>query len=178
MHPESFNEEWTAYIKNDPDPFGFPNLKYIEEASESKELNGLKEPCVIISASGMGDAGRVKHHIKNAIGEEKNTILLTGYCAQHTLGAKLMRGEKRVHIFGDFFDVKAEVESILSLSAHGDYQEMIRFLSCQDKEKVKTIFLVHGETEAKVFFKEKLLAAGFKNIIIPAKGEVCNLLPE
>ncbi len=174
-HPESFNEELSAYIKKDPDPFGFPNLTYIEDTQESIALNNYKEPCVIISASGMGDAGRVKHHIKNAIGDVRNTILMSGYCAPHTLGAKLMAGDKEVHIFGDYFEVKAEIQSILSLSAHADYSEMIRFLSCQEKEKVKTIFLVHGETEAKVEFKEKLISEGFKNVVIPVKGEVMHL---
>ena len=175
MHPESFNEELSAYIKKDPDPFGFPDLTYIEETEESIALNEIKEPCVIISASGMGDAGRIKHHIKNAIGDAKNTILLSGYCAPRTLGARLIAGEKRVRIFGDFFDVKAEVASILSLSAHADYSEMIKFLSCQDKKKVKKIFLVHGEQEAKVSFKEKLLAEGYADISIPLKGESFNL---
>ena len=174
-HPESFNEELSAYIKKDPDPFGFPNLTYIEDTQESIALNNYKEPCVIISASGMGDAGRVKHHIKNAIGDVRNTILMSGYCAPHTLGAKLMAGDKEVHIFGDFFEVKAEIQSILSLSAHADYSEMIRFLSCQHMEKVKTVFLVHGETDVKVAFKEKLIAAGFKNVVIPVKGEVMHL---
>jgi metallo-beta-lactamase family protein len=172
-HPESFNAELSDYLKKDPDPFGFPNLTYIEDVQASIALNSYAEPCVIISASGMGDAGRVKHHIKNAITDVKNTILISGYCAPRTLGAQLMNGEKQVHIFGDFFEVKAEVESILSLSAHGDRDEMIRFLGCQDKEKVKTIFLVHGETAAKVAFKESLLAEGYKNVIIPVKGEVC-----
>ncbi len=170
-HPESFNAELSAYIKKDPDPFGFSNLSYIEDTEESKALNNLKEPCVIISASGMADAGRVKHHIANAVGNPKNTILLTGYCAPHTLGARLMNGEERVHIFGEFFEVKAKVESILSLSAHADYSEIIRYLSCQEKTKVKKIFLVHGEPEAKVHLKEQLTANGFQDISIPLKGE-------
>lgn len=170
-HPESFNEELKAYLEKDSNPFGFDTLKYIQDVEESKALNELHEPCVIISASGMADAGRVKHHIANAIGSNRNTILLTGYCAPNTLGAKLMQGNKQVHIFGDFYDVKARVESILSLSAHADYSEIIRFLSCQDKGKVKNIFLVHGDTDAKVSLKEKLLAEGYRDVSIPVKGE-------
>ncbi len=170
-HRESFNEELQAYIKKDPEPFGFENLKYVQDVEESKTINALHEPCVIISASGMADAGRVKHHIANTVGNAKNTILLTGYCAPNTLGAKLMRGEKRVHIFGDFFDVKARIESILSLSAHADYSEILKYLSCQEKAKVKKIFLVHGETDAKVALKEKLLIEGYKDVSIPVKGE-------
>lgn len=170
-HPESFNEELKAYLEKDSNPFGFDTLKYIQDVEESKVLNELHEPCVIISASGMADAGRVKHHIANAIGSTRNTILLTGYCAPNTLGAKLMQGNKQVHIFGDFYDVKARVESILSLSAHADYSEIIRFLSCQDKSKVKKIFLVHGDTDAKVSLKEKLLAERYMDVSIPVKGE-------
>lgn len=174
-HPESFNEELKAYLEKDSNPFGFDTLKYIQDVEESKALNELHEPCVIISASGMADAGRVKHHIANAIGSTRNTILLTGYCAPNTLGAKLMQGNKQVHIFGDFYDVKARVESILSLSAHADHSEIIRFLSCQDKNKVKKIFLVHGDTDAKVSLKEKLLAERYMDVSIPVKGESYNL---
>lgn len=170
-HPESFNEELKAYLKKDPEPFAFNNLTYIEEVEESKALNQLREPCVIISASGMADAGRVKHHIANTISDPKNTILITGYCAPNTLGEKLMNGQKRVHIFGEFFDVRARIESILSLSAHADYSEIIRYLSCQDKSQTKKVFLVHGETDAKIVLQRKLIAEGFKNVVIPAKGE-------
>lgn len=170
-HPESFNDELQAYLKKDPNPFGFDTLKYIQDVEESKELNDMNEPCVIISASGMADAGRVKHHIANAIGNPKNTVLLTGYCAPNTLGAKLMRGDKQVHIYGDFYDVKARVASILSLSAHADYSEIIRFLSCQDKREVKKIFLVHGDTDAKVSLKDKLLTEAYHDVSIPVKGE-------
>ena len=174
-HPESFNEELKMYLKTDPDPFGFHNLNYIQDAEESKALNYLKEPCIIISASGMGDAGRVKHHIANAIGDKKNTVLITGYCAPNTLGAALAKGDARVHIYGDYFDVKAEVQAILSLSTHADYKGMIQFLNCQDKTTVKTIFLVHGEAEAKSAFREHLLEDGFKNALIPDKDEIYSL---
>lgn len=170
-HPEAFNENLQEYIKTDPDPFGFNNLFYIREASESKELNSLTEPCIIISASGMADAGRVKHHIKNSIGNPKNTILMVGYCAPNTLGAKLLDGTKTVHIFGEYFEVKAGIEVIHSYSAHADYSELLRYLACQDEKKVKGLFLVHGETEAKVAFKEKLETAGYPMVTIPDKGE-------
>jgi metallo-beta-lactamase family protein len=120
----------------------------------------------------MCEAGRVKHHIKNAISNEKNTILITGYCAPKTLGAKLLHGEKKVHIFGEFYDVNAQIESILSLSAHADQSELVKYLSCQDKEKTKIIFLVHGEPESKEVFKKKLEEEGFNSVIVPVKGEV------
>lgn len=171
MHPASFNDELKAYLKKDPDPFGFKNLTYIESVEESKALNQLHEPCVIISSSGMADAGRVKHHIANALGSDRNTILISGYCAPRTLGSKLLNGDKQVQIFGELYDVRANVESILSLSAHADYSEILRYLSCQDNSKVKKIFLVHGETEAKTSLKEKLVEFGFGDVSIPVKGE-------
>lgn len=170
-HPESFNDQLREYIRKDPDPFGFPNLKYIRDASESKALNDLREPCVIISASGMAEAGRVKHHLRNNISDPRSTVLITGYCSAGTLGARLLAGEPTVHIFGDFFEVRAGIESIQSLSAHADYSEMIRYLSCQAVSQVKTIFLVHGETDAKESFSERLLEEGYRKVIIPAKGE-------
>ena len=174
-HYEEFNEELRNYIKNDPDPFGFANLKYIESVEESMALNFLKEPCVIISASGMCEAGRVKHHLRNTITDPKNMVLITGYCAPGTLGAHLVAGDKRVHIFGDEFPVNARVEAIESLSAHADYVEMIKFLSCQDQKNVKTVFLVHGDPEAKISFRDKLLKEGFPKVIIPGKGEIHEL---
>lgn len=168
-HAESFNDELCTYIKKDPDPFGFANLYYIENFQESKRLNDLQEPCVIISSSGMADAGRVKHHLCYTIADKQNSILLTGYCAPGSLGGKLMKGAEQVHIFDYLFDVRAEIESIHSLSAHADYEEIIKFLSCQNKKQVKNIFLVHGEADTKSTFKEKLIEEGYTNITIPKK---------
>lgn len=174
-HPESFNSELEAYIKEDPDPFGFPNLHYVEESSESRQINDLREPCIIISSSGMADAGRIRHHLCYTIADPENTVLITGYCSPGSLGGKLLRGETDVHIFDYFFEVKAEVESIHSLSAHADYQEIIRFLSCQQKSIVKKIFLVHGEADTKASFRDKLLQEGYGDVAIPAKNEVVAL---
>lgn len=170
-HVTLFNENLQEYIKNDPDPFGFNNLIYIREKQDSIALNDSQEPCIIISASGMMDAGRVKHHLANTISNPKNTILVVGYCSPNSLGGHIRAGKKTVKIFGDYFDVNADVEIIDSYSAHADYQELIQFLSCQNKEKVKKIFLVHGELESKISFKGKLMQEGYKEIIIPNKGE-------
>jgi metallo-beta-lactamase family protein len=134
-------------------------------------LNTSDEPCIIISASGMMDAGRIKHHLKNNISNPKNTILVVGYCSPNSLGRHIKDGDKQVKIFGETYEVKADVEVIDSYSAHADYKELIRFLSCQDKGKVKKIFLVHGEPDAKTSFKDKLMNEGYKEIIIPHKNE-------
>jgi len=170
-----FNEKLQNYIKTDPDPFGFSNLKYIREKEESMALNTSKEPCIILSASGMMDAGRIKHHLKNNISDAKNTILVVGYCTPHSLGGKIREGQKVVKIFGDEYDVNAEVEVIDSYSAHADYNELIKFLSCQDKTKLNKLFLVHGDIEAKLSFKEKLHVEGYKDVIIPNKHEIFHL---
>ncbi|HET6993078.1 MAG TPA: MBL fold metallo-hydrolase, partial [Bacteroidia bacterium] len=153
----SFNSEVLEYMKIDKDPFGFNGLVYIRDVEESKALNNSKEPCIIISASGMLDAGRIKHHLANNIGNVNTTVLMVGFSAEHSLGAALIRGEKEVRIFGDMYKVKAEVVTIHSYSAHADYKEMIRFLSCQDKKKVKRIFLVHGEIEVQEHWRKTLL---------------------
>ena len=169
-HPECFNEEMLDYMKKDPNPFGFGNLIYIQDVKDSKMLNELDEPCIIISASGMIEAGRIKHHISNNISNQKNTILIVGYAEPNSLGGKIRNGEKVVRIFGEDHEVKADVRIMDSYSAHGDYKEMIQYLSCQNKKQVKQLFLVHGEYETQLNFKEKLIDEGFRHITIPAQG--------
>ena len=174
-HPECFNDDILEYMKKDADPFGFDKLIYIQDVIESKQLNDSKEPCIIISASGMADAGRIKHHIKNNVTDANNTILMVGYAEDHSLGGKLRNGNKTVKIFGIEYPVKAEVVIIDSYSAHGDYKEMIKYYDCQDKKKIKQVFLVHGEYEVQLNYKEKLIDAGFRNITIPAQGDIIEL---
>jgi metallo-beta-lactamase family protein len=170
-HLELFNQEFQDFLKQDLSPFEFPNLHLIQTVDESKALNELKEPCIIISASGMMEAGRIKHHVFNNIEDERNTILMVGYCEPSTLGGRIAAGAKEVKIFGEVKQVKAKVEYIRSFSGHGDYKEMITFLDCQDKSKVKNIFLVHGDVDAQHAFSGHLKAAGFKNVEIPALGK-------
>lgn len=174
-HPECFNADILEYMKTDPNPFGFNNLIYVQDAEDSKRLNELKEPCIIISASGMADAGRIKHHIANNVSNPKNTILMVGYAEPHSLGGKLRAGNKVVKIFGEEHEVKADVIIIDSYSAHGDYKEMIQYLSCQDKSQVKKMFLVHGEYDVQVNYKEKLIDAGFKHISIPSQNDIIEI---
>lgn len=175
LHPECFNEDLLEYMLNDPDPFGFNRLYYLQTEDDSKRLNHYNKPCVIISASGMMEAGRVKHHIANSIESTRNTILAVGYCAPNTLGAKLLRGEKEVSIFGQVLRVNAEIRRIESYSAHGDYKEMLDFLNCQDKTKVKKVFLVHGEYSVQQEYKKFLNDNGFANIEIPGFKEEVEL---
>lgn len=171
MHPECYNENFLRVLTKDSDPFGFDNLFYITKVEDSKRLNDHKKPCVIISASGMMEAGRVKHHLANNITDPRNTILVVGYCAPTTLGARIVRGDKEVSIHGTIYPVKAEVKKIESFSGHGDYKEMISFISCQDKKSLAKIFIVHGEYETQKKYVASLNNEGFSNIEIPAKGQ-------
>ena len=156
LHTECFNEAIAEYCKTDPDPFGLNRLHYIQSVMESKQLNIRHKPCVIIAASGMMEAGRVKHHLANHIDNPSTTILCVGYCEPSTLGAKIMRGDEEVSIFGQRHKVRAELRRIDSLSGHGDYSEMIQYIGCQEKKKLKQIFLVHGEEETQKNFAETL----------------------
>lgn len=169
MHPECFNRKVAKMLEVDDDPFEFPGLRYIKTVEQSKMLNFRKEPCVIISASGMAEAGRVKHHIRNNISGWENTILIVGYCEPQSLGGRLMRGAKEVSIYGERFEVKAEVGMIRSMSAHGDYEDMSQWLACQDPKAVKKLFLVHGEYEVQTVFKDWLLKKGFADVEIPER---------
>lgn len=171
LFKSSLNEDVAHVIETDPDPFGFSSLHYIKSVDDSKNLNFIKKPCVIISASGMMEAGRVKHHLANNISDPRNTILAVGYCAPRTLGARILDGEKEVSIFGVKHQVKADVERIEAFSGHGDYNEMKSFLNCQDKKQIKKVFLVHGEYEPQLFYKDQLEKAGYKNISIPEAGD-------
>jgi metallo-beta-lactamase family protein len=166
-YPKYFNKTIQKLMESDNDPFGFKGLKYIKTVDESKLLNFRSEPCVIISASGMADAGRVKHHISNNIENSRNTILFTGYCEPNSLGGRLLAGAKEVNIYGVPHEVHAEIGAIRSMSAHGDYEDLSQFLSCQDASKVKKLFLVHGEYDVQQQFKQRLLKKGFLDIEIP-----------
>jgi metallo-beta-lactamase family protein len=168
-HPEVFNQKVAKLLKIDDDPFDFPGLHYIESVEASKQLNFREEPCVIISASGMAEAGRVKHHIANNIGDPRNTILMVGYCEPQSLGGRLMRGAKEVSIYGTHHEVRAEVGAIRSMSAHGDYEDLGHWLSCQDAHKVKKLFLVHGEYEVQTILCNWLMKKGFPDIEIPER---------
>jgi metallo-beta-lactamase family protein len=170
-HDECFNPEILEYIEKDGDAFAFPNLHYVSNVQDSIALNDKKEPCIIISASGMAEAGRIKHHIKNNVGDERSTVLLVGYAGPNTLAGALKRGDQKVNIFGEMLDVKCSVSVMDSFSGHGDYNEMLQFLSCQTPSSVKKVFLVHGEYETQVSFKIKLQNAGYKQVYIPALYE-------
>ena len=171
-HPECYDREtYRIFIQNNKDPFGFGRLTYIKEVEQSKELNNKDEPCIIISASGMAEGGRVLHHLANNIENKKNLILFVGYAAENTLARKIIDGENEVNIFGESHKVKASVKSMDYFSAHADQEELINYLNLDDKNRLKNIFLVHGEQQQALPFREKLLQVGFKKVDFPAPGE-------
>jgi metallo-beta-lactamase family protein len=176
-HPENFNKQVQQVLLHDKNPFDFKGLTYIKTADESKQINFYTDPCVIISSSGMAEAGRVKHHIKNNIGNPANTILMAGYASPWSLAGKLLAGKKQVNIYGDDLEVKAEVGKMSSMSAHGDYDDLLHFVSVQDAQKVKKLFLVHGEYDVQKEFGKKLEEKGFE-VAIPGMNYAIDLSPE
>lgn len=174
-HPECFNPTVQKLLRHDEDVFDFKGLEFIESVEESIALNESNQPCVIISASGMAEAGRVKHHILHGIEHPKNTILIVGYCEPQSLGGRLMHGATEVSIFGKRFEVNAEVGVIKSMSAHGDYEDMFQWLACQDPRAVEKMFLVHGDYDVQVNFRDKLVKKGFLDIEIPHQHQQIGL---
>ena len=168
---EQFNERLQQVLEIDTDPFDFPGLKYIETVEESRKLVDYKEPCVIISASGTADAGRVRHHINSCISDKRCAVVLAGYCGNRSLGGQLLSGAKQIEIFNDPSIVSAEVGQLQGMSAHGDADDLTQFLSCQNVEKVKGIFLVHGEHTVQKSFAERLSLKGFQRIECPAQHQ-------
>ena len=166
-----YNERLQKILETDDDPFDFKGLKYIETAEESKALAELQGPCVIISASGTADAGRVKKHVFRAVSNREDTILFAGYCQEQSLGGQLLSGSRSVSVFGHVCAVECEIDSIKSMSAHGDSDDLLHFLSCQDAEAVSRVFLVHGEYAVQQAFASKLERKGFKEVTIPALNE-------
>ena len=174
QHPECFDDEMVEYLLIDSNPFGFNDLNYIRNVQRSKALNNSDEPCVIVSASGMMNAGRVKHHLFNNIENKKNTFLIVGYCSPDTPGGMLRDGVEEIKLFGDWKQVKAEVKVMDSFSAHGDRNEMYDFISNQSK--LKSTYLVHGEIDRMEKWKAFLEEKGLKNIHIPEEGSEYDLV--
>ncbi len=173
-HPENFNKALQDVLLHDHDPFAFKGLTYIKSADESKQLNNQKKPCVIISSSGMAEAGRVKHHIRNNIEDAKNTILMVGYASPHSLAGKLLGGQKQVDIYGEDCAVNAEIGNMPGMSAHGDYEDLLHFIENQKPEKLKKIFLVHGEYDIQTAFAARLTHLGF-DVEIPGMNYATTL---
>ena len=167
VHQECYDEETRrAFLDHHKNPFGFEELNYVTSVEESKSLNYLDKPAIIISASGMCESGRILHHLVNNIENPKNTILIVGFMAKNTLGRRILEHEKEVKIFGDSYRVRAEVRHINAFSAHADYRDILNYIGRLDKKRLKHIFLVHGEPEAQKNLKRLLTEKDYEVTIM------------
>jgi metallo-beta-lactamase family protein len=174
-HPECFNEETRQYLLHSEDPFGFARLQYVREAAESKKLNDLHGPFVVISAYGMCEAGRILHHLRNNIEDPRNTVLITGFQAQDTLGRKLIEKWPEVKIFGEPMRVRADIASLDELSAHADYNELLDWIKPL-APTLRKVFLVHGEPEQSAAFAKQLHSHYGLETVTPAPGQSFDLV--
>lgn len=175
-HPECYDEETLELMQQARSPFGFKRLSYVREAEDSKRLNFLRDSAVIISASGMCESGRILHHLKNNIEDSGNTILFSGFQAENTLGRRIRDGSRRVRIFGEEYDVRAQVVSIDGYSAHADSDELRAWASHFDRQRLQRIFLVHGEEESALGLSGLLHKDGFSAVELPQRGQSFELL--
>ena len=172
-HAECFNAETRKFIATDQhhDAFGFDRLIYTRSVDESKALNDRHEPMVIIAASGMAEAGRIQHHLKNTIEDARNTVLIVGYQAENTLGRRIAEKQPTVRIFGEEFTLRAEVDILNGYSAHADHSELMDWATALNLPKVQNIFLVHGEPGAQAALEKSLGEAGAKQVRAPKRGD-------
>jgi len=173
LHPECFDRELNQFMASGDhrDPFGFNRLSYIRTVEASKELNFIREPAVIISASGMCEAGRILHHLKNNIEDPRNTVLIVGWQAPYTLGRRLVERQPVVKIFGEEYSLRAKVKTINGFSAHADREELVDYVRQVEASRLKAIFVVHGEEASSLVLAEGLRGLGASRTILPSLGE-------
>ena len=169
MHPESWDSNVQTFLEDGQrrSPFDYPRIEYVREVRRSKQLNHMPEPAIIISASGMAESGRILHHLKNNIIHPENTVLFVSYQAQHTLGRRIPERNGTVRIFGEAYDVRAEVARINGYSAHADQAELLQWASHFDPERLQKTFLVHGEAEGTSALASKLQGQGRSDVVAP-----------
>lgn len=172
LHPECYDAETRELLHSDRSPFDFDGLKYISNKEDSKAIDASPEPAVIISASGMCEAGRVVHHLKATIEDEKNAVVIVGFQAQHTLGRRIVERRPRVRIFGVERDLKAEVVVLNGFSAHGDQADLIELAEAvRLRGPLRQVALVHGEASAQGVLRKRLEEKGFPRVLVPAPGD-------
>lgn len=171
LHPECFNEEIYTFLREKDNPFGMENLQYIRQVSRSIKLNQLKGPAIIISSSGMCEGGRIRHHLKNNIEDPQNLVLFVGYCAQHTLGSRIVNGDSPVNIFGEPYEVKAQVARHDAFSGHADRDELVSHVEASSG-KMKDIYVVHGEEGSALAFGDTLQSINPKSrVTVPVLNQ-------
>jgi metallo-beta-lactamase family protein len=175
LHPECYDAEITRFMNQHNDPFGFSRLYYIRQVEDSKALNFLREPAVIISASGMAETGRILHHLKNSIEDARNTVLIVGYQAENTLGRRIQEKRPTVSIFGEQYSLRASVEVITGYSAHADRDELLAYVRSIKGMALRQAFVVHGEEESAVTLARDLTALGVAQVTAPQRGDSVEL---
>ena len=176
LHPECFDEETRALISGKDSPFEFQSLRYISEVEDSKALDKRSESSIIISASGMCEAGRVLHHLKAGIEDPKNAVVIVGFQAPHTLGRRIVERRQRVKIFGVERDLRAEVVVMNGFSAHADQKDLIGYAEhTKATGPLDQVVLVHGDPPAQRVLRDKLVERGFKKVAIPASGDTLDV---
>jgi metallo-beta-lactamase family protein len=170
LHPECFDAETQAFLRQNGDPFGFENLRYISDVEDSKALNGQEGPMMIIAASGMCEAGRILHHLRNAVEDAKNMVLIIGYQAQHTLGRRIAERKSVVKIFGVERALEAEVVVMDAFSAHADRDDLLDFVE-RCRGRLRKALLIHGEEEQSEAFGKRLTDMGIPDVQTPLLGE-------
>jgi metallo-beta-lactamase family protein len=169
-HTEEWDADACAFYSKGEDAFGWKRLRSIRTVQESKALNDLRVPFLVMSASGMCEAGRILHHLRNGIEDPRNLVLITGYQAPNTLGAKLLAKVQEVNILGEPMRVRAQVESIDSLSGHADQQELLDWMA-PVAPTLKKVFLVHGELDAMTALKGKIEERYRLEVVLPKRGD-------
>ena len=169
-HKDARDAETNEFSTRGDDPFSFPRLQYVQDAAQSKALNDLRGPFMVISASGMCEAGRILHHLRNNIEDPRNTILITGYQAEHTLGRKIVEKQREVPIFGDPMRLRAEVVKLNELSGHADQQELLAWMK-PAVPGLKKVFLVHGEPAGQHALAKAIESLYGIPVVIPARGD-------
>jgi metallo-beta-lactamase family protein len=173
LHPECYNQATRETLKIDRDIFGFQHLDYVRNVQQSIQLNDIKTACMIISASGMCEAGRIVHHLRNSIGDSKNTIVFVGYQAENTLGRKIVERQKVVNILGEPHEVHANIVTLNAFSGHADKNDLFDYARTvqENSPNLQKVFLVHGEDEGLNALKERFAQELGLPVVIPAPGE-------
>lgn len=174
MHPELFDKRARDFLRQTGDILGSDYCTYVRDVEDSKAINKSPKPCVIISASGMCEAGRIRHHLKNNVGNGRNTVLIVGFQAAHTLGRRIVEKQKKINIFGQNYELKAQVATLNGFSGHADRDELVTMLK-PHVPNCRGVMLVHGEESQMSQFKDTLGDAGFSNVVMPHPGECFKL---
>ena len=175
LHPETYDRETYDFMLEHRDPFGFDRLRYIRRVEDSKALNTRSGSMIIISASGMCEAGRILHHLKNSIEDSRNTVLFVGFQAEHTLGRRIVEKSETVKIFGEKYELRAHVEVIDGYSAHADQRELLSYFQKLGPSRIRRAFLVHGEEDATLALSGRMKQLGVRDVRAPEPNEIVTI---